>query len=369
MSTHVIHPGKGDTEFARPCQEEDFDVVLTTASDFSESFTFIVFGKEGDILQIGIIIANIPTKTQEPGLNLKYFDPSGKMTHFTQKYNRKDIEVFDDNKSLAIGQNKMIYNKENNTYHVELGDKYNKEIVVQMDFTPPEGEKGFENGSIKFSEDGNMYFGEDKKNYVSVFYTQPCGRAKGRAVVNGKEIVFEDSMTFLSTFRQNFQAHKWCRRWHLLKFHDFEKNSCVNCNYLICPTNWDRHGISHSSLILNGKLVGAAVDTELQIYDEILDPDSKYKWPAHYKYIINGYMLEDSRPYKVEIELKSTNLYHKMDILGYLPWVIRMIIKAFIARPFLFQWFDEATASITIGDDDPIILNGKCLHECTFVNP
>merc|ERR1712054_755694 len=79
--------------------------------------------------------------------------------------------------------------------------------------------------------------------------------AKGRAVVNGKEIVFEDSMTFLSTFRQNFQAHKWCRRWHLPKFHDFEKNSCVNCNYLICPTNWDRHGISHSSLILNGKLV------------------------------------------------------------------------------------------------------------------
>ena len=58
---------------------------------------------------------------------------------------------------MAIGQNKMIYNKENNTYHVELGDKYNKEIVVQMDFTPPEGEKGFENGSIKFSEDGNMY--------------------------------------------------------------------------------------------------------------------------------------------------------------------------------------------------------------------
>ena len=77
----------------------------------------------------------------------------------------------------------------------------------------------------------------------------------------------------------------------------------------------------------------------------------------------------------------------KVDILGHLPWAFRMIIKAFIARPFHYQvlhlhtipifghysdvkhqWFDEAVAKVTIGGETTEI-KGKALHEVTFVNP
>lgn len=63
-----------------------------------------------------------------------------------------------------------------------------------------------------------------------------------------------------------------------------------------------------------------------------------------------------------------TKLIGKVDILAEVPWVIRMIIKAFIARPFHYQWFDEAVAKVTIGDET-IEIKGVALHEVTFVNP
>jgi hypothetical protein len=41
---------------------------------------------------------------------------------------------------------------------------------------------------------------------------------------------------------------------------------------------------------------------------------------------------------EVEIVVHPSRLIEKMDILGHLPWAIRMIIKTFIARPYHYQW-------------------------------
>jgi len=58
-----------------------------------------------------------------------------------------------------------------------------------------------------------------------------------------------------------------------------------------------------------------------------------------------------------------------MDVLDHLPWILRKIVQAFFARPFLYLYYKEnVAATLRIGDTE-LITTGKCLFEKHFINP
>jgi hypothetical protein len=49
-----------------------------------------------------------------------------------------------------------------------------------------------------------------------------------------------------------------------------------------------------------------------------------------------------------------------------LPFLLRKFVQTFVTAPFVYQWFEETTAIVTMGDER-IELNGTVFHENTFL--
>jgi hypothetical protein len=58
-----------------------------------------------------------------------------------------------------------------------------------------------------------------------------------------------------------------------------------------------------------------------------------------------------------------------LDILSTLPWVLRQVIKAFIAQPFFYVFVDRVTARIECVESGVVEeVEGVMLHEIMFLN-
>jgi hypothetical protein len=54
--------------------------------------------------------------------------------------------------------------------------------------------------------------------------------------------------------------------------------------------------------------------------------------------------------------------------MKFLIFFEKKIVQAFVAKPYVYQWFNDATAHIKFkGKDDEIITKGKLFSEATFI--
>lgn len=50
------------------------------------------------------------------------------------------------------------------------------------------------------------------------------------------------------------------------------------------------------------------------------------------------------------------------------PLICFFFILAFVAKPYVYQWFNGAEAHVKIGDNEELIAKGKLFSECSFIS-
>jgi len=354
--TLVWHAHPGD-DYIRHVDSKDTEINLTDDSDLYDSTSFVITQKDSSLIFIQAILANLrPMYTHQPGVHIKYVDPTGKATFFSHKYETKHL-VTEDN-SISIGGFNFTRNPEDNSYHIKIEDKECKDIKGELILASNEG------GGVKFGDDGKTAFLEDRSAYSAMFYTIPRATVTGTLKVKGAEVTV-DGYGFVSHFVQNMKPHKAALRWSMMKFHSEEVT--LDSDLLLTPRQYNKEKISHGIFVWKNKLTAVTIENDISYPTTEYDRATGYDAPTSCEYRWKGKTL-DGDDFTAEINLTPANLIDKIDILGHLPWAIRMIIKAFVARPYHYQWLDRATAKITVGDET-FTVDGQALHEVTFVNP
>ncbi len=263
----------------------------------------------------------------------------------------------DDNTSFTIGGFSVKRDASTNRYRLVMDDK-DCSIKGELEFAS-EGRDG-----IKFGDDGKVAFNEERTDYEQLVFTIPRAAVTGNVIVAGKAHSI-DGWGFASHFRQNMKAHKVALRWQLMKFHSPE--ATLNQNLLVTPKAQGKARVSNGMFVYKGKLCAVTMDNDIVYPTTQYDKETGYDAPTQADFTWSGTTV-DGQPFKARISLQPTRLVDKIDILGHLPWALRMILKTFIARPYHYQWADKAVAHITIGTES-FQISGTALHEVTFVNP
>jgi hypothetical protein len=354
-------PDPRANDFYRHPTEEDLAWRLDDHPDWFNSTSFITVCKDGGLLFISTLLANLkPMYTHQPGVHVKYVPPppaTGKNVHFSQKFDTKSLVLSPGNTSFSIGGIVVTRDVPTNSYKIILGDK-DCPIKGELTFAA-NGQTG-----IKYGEDGKVAFAADRSEYEQLFFTIPRAEAKGAITVEGKPVAI-DGYGFVSHYRQNMKAHKVALRWQLIKFHS--DSVTLNQNLLVTPRTWNMQRVSNGMFVHEGKLRAVTMDNDIRYPTTKYDDDTGYDAPTAAEFMWKGKTL-DGEAFEAKISLQPTRLIDKMDILGHLPWAIRMILKAFVARPWHYQWADQCTAQIKIGNES-FEVKGTALHEVTFVNP
>ena len=136
---------------------------------------------------------------------------------------------------------------------------------------------------------------------------------------------------------------------------------------LTCPKAMNYYQISHGYYVEKDVLEAATMDNAVEVPESSYDRDTGYNQPLSSKWSWRG-KTKDGKDFLAEVDVPNKRLLDKVDVLGTLPWVIRIVIKAFLARPYHYQWLDKVTVRITI-DGETKEYQGEALHETTFVNP
>jgi hypothetical protein len=352
----VFFPKDGE-DYVRKVEESDLQIIMREDADLYDSTSFVITCKDNSLIFIQAILANLrPMYSNQVGIHIKYVNPSGKFTDFSHKYGDKQWS-FEDGK-ITIGGFQFVRNAEANSYHITIKDSECKHIEGELFVESNEG------GGVKFGDDGKTAFSEDRSVYSSMFYAIPRATVTGRLIVKGETINVEAN-AFVSHFVQNMKPHRAALKWSMMKFHADELS--LISDLLLTPKNYGKQEVSHGIFVYKNKLTAVTVDNNITYPSTQYDKETGYEAPTTAEYVWRGKTL-DGEDFQAVIKLTPTNLIGKVDILGHLPWALRMVIKAFVARPFHYQWLDAATATVTIGSET-IVVEGKALHEVTFVNP
>lgn len=84
----------------------------------------------------------------------------------------------------------------------------------------------------------------------------------------------------------------------------------------------------------------------------------------------NNITLEEEKPQscRVELVVECQRLCDKIDVLGQLPYLLRKFIQTFITAPFVYQWYEEAEATITFGSNgERRVIKGNVFFETTHL--
>ena len=123
---------------------------------------------------------------------------------------------------------------------------------------------------------------------------------------------------------------------------------------------------SHGCLVLDGKIESVTLDNQVKLLNPTIDDFSGYAVPEKVVHVWNG-RTSSGKDCKIQMEFELKTLLDKIDVLGELPFLIRKFIQTFVTAPYVYQWFEEISALVTIGDETRVI-KGRVFHENTFLS-
>lgn len=102
-----------------------------------------------------------------------------------------------------------------------------------------------------------------------------------------------------------------------------------------------------------------------------LDPEvcaiSKYSVPTAYRYVMSGVDFQN-RPFEATLSVAKNDRVMVADILGQVPSIARLIIRTFIANPYMFLWYSEARLTLRVSGEPDRIFCGRAFQEHSILS-
>ncbi|CAG8472431.1 12994_t:CDS:2 [Acaulospora morrowiae] len=329
------------------------DLEWTLASGSStETQTFYLATNEGHFAFVQMIHSTVSLWNPTIQFTARFF---GAGINTFKSVNMSNFKLSSDRRSATADNMSITLNPECNKYTVSL--KHNRELLVTFDFERID--RGFKIGG------GRTYFGKDKSTGFVEHKFWPKGNVKGNIVVDGKAFDISGTGLFVHAI-QGMQPHLIASRWNFLNFQS-DLASLAMCEFETTP-HYGSMKINQGSLFVGDKLIGVSIKNEAAFLKTNLDPSTGYHIPERIRYTWEGITLDSKKVFKVRMEIKPEVLMDKIDVLNEVPYFLRKIVQAFVAKPYIYQWYNTATAYIKIGEDEELVSQGKLFSEATFIS-
>jgi hypothetical protein len=139
----------------------------------------------------------------------------------------------------------------------------------------------------------------------------------------------------------------------------------VNLISFQATEKWGSQWVGQAGISSATAMIGATTDVAITPDAEVIDHASGYSIPAGQRYFCKG-TDKDGKAWSVEFHSPMNRQAETIDLLAQLPWMLRKVIQTFVTRPFLYQWWEPADATITL---DGVVKKGKVtfLQEASFM--
>ncbi|KAI8096807.1 oxidative stress survival, Svf1-like protein [Halteromyces radiatus] len=349
-----------DGQYYSKLTENDLDWTLASGSS-TENQVFYVTTRTGGFAFVQLIHSNIGIWNPTISFTCRFYDPTTN-TNVFKNINMSNFELSDDRRSVKTDHFNITLDPTQQTYKVQIT---HPDLVVSLDFSRID--KGFKVG------EGRTYLGGDQGSaagFVSHKFW-PRAQAKGTFIVDKQLHDIEGDGMFIHAI-QGMQPQLIASNWNFVNFHAPE--AALSMMQFQTTKQYGSVNINQGSLVLHDKLICVSVDNHVELLDLQKDEETEYDIPQRIKLTWKGKTIkedgkEEEEPKDVQVEMIVTvkNLVDKIDVLAEIPWFLKKLVQTFVVKPYIYQWLDKATATITVGDET-VQVEGNCFQELVFVS-
>lgn len=308
-----------------PIQNHELMVRPAETRSYTQSWNIWAWNDQYVVYGL-VVITKIITGTRL-GVQLTVRTPEGKVTHKMVEYTQ-DNYSYDKNKLRVWVPNKHIFEFEGDRglFIASFGE-WGCRLRLKKTL---EGFR-FTNGPIRFG--GQQFIG---------LTFAPRLEVRGRLILGGKKIPFK-GVGYSDHGWQNIMPHHVSRRWYAARM--ISKDYTIIASQLLPALEWEPRSIPGLAIAMGDQWIFRADHrhVKLSARRRIKDKDSGYMVPQYVIY------RGEKDGVRVKLEIKHQQLYDKMDILGQFNPVLRTLLRALIANPWLFRY--RADFNLTLEKD------------------
>ncbi|KAI8053876.1 oxidative stress survival, Svf1-like protein [Syncephalis plumigaleata] len=323
------------------------------SSACSESQTIYAMTEDNALFFIQLAYANAGFGTNIQ-VSYRYFQPASNTNIFgTHTCSNSDYKLSDDRLSVDCRPVSIHLNEAADTYKVSFHQ--DKE---QIDFTITVQDRGFTLGK------GRTYYGKGENAPYMAHRWWPRCMVKGVAILDGQMRTLDGRGTFIHAFA-GMKPHTAASSTNLVLFHS--SRVTLSLMEFTPPRHFNEENLLQGAIVLDGALLAVTVKNKLELLDEEVDDRSGYAVPRRIRIHWSGHTIEEtSRKVDVTTEASLTVLAGCIDILEQLPWLVRRLIQALVAKPYVYEWLQETKTQLRIDDElieetGHLLLNGRIL--------
>lgn len=407
-----LHPvtdnGSSSSQFGR-LEQGDTEWLTQTSGFITETQTFYSTTADGAILMGQVIHSGVGLWYPQIQFTFRYHNPTTNQTIW-KSTNVKNFVVGPnglDRRSSKSDQFTITLNPDRPTEY-KFDGKYDEE--VQISWIVKQLAEGWKYGSG--ARGGMTYFGKLNDAAPSGEPGSPDYKAGGDGFMvhrfwprcsftgitrignqvldmSGSRGIFIHA---IQGMRPNLAACRW-------NFHNFQSvgesdNEKVSLTQMEFETtsDYDRQKINIGSIVIGDRLLAVVGGKGSTCTHEELkkDPQTGYDAPGRIVWDWDGKVLEKEHDIKAKVVLdllkggegyETKGLIEKVDVLGEIPGVVKSVISyAAGTRPYIYQWFNQATGLVTLpasiapgaaGDEageKTLEVKGYVFNEATFIS-
>ncbi|TPX33263.1 hypothetical protein SmJEL517_g03841 [Synchytrium microbalum] len=319
----------------------------------TEGQTFYIHTNSG---AFGIIQVVYSTMSMSPSVQLSavYHKGDGTSKRSTFSHNGTDFIMSEDRRSTTCQQASIKFNEKDLSYKV----KYDAgpDLVFDISFVPVDG--GFQ-----MADSGTSFSSADDAGYVSTRFI-PKGTVKGTVTIDGSTVSCDGAGLMVHAVQMN--PHH-VARWNFgdlqagddgLMFYQFE---------LPDGQDFEVNLVATGAIVRKNKTIGITLDGSVTHVQRKMDDAFGYNIPTKVTVALTGKTTDGkNEDVKIDMTLSPGECTDKIDLLSELPWIIRTFVQTFLSKPIVYQWFQDAKASITVGKDS-FTLEGKMFYEVVLM--
>jgi hypothetical protein len=313
------------TENVIDAKAQQWHTQFEQNGDYWESWYFIAQMHDGGVLFAVASITNLGLRTFEGICDLSYHPPEGKTVSFHREFPRKEIRAAPDKLDLAIGTCRVSGHGRTTEFAVS-----DPEIDLQLAFAGTLPPYQFGNGTV--------YFHADRSAQWTLGITAPRAKVSGELRTHGMRLRLAGN---------GYHDHSWStikvpsmlRRWYTLRIFDRKYTPILHDQRFT-----DSFGGGENQFALLGvedKIVAAPRAFSYVARKWHRDEASGLEIPTEFSLELS------SNGYTVRGAVREQRLLESIDVLEHISWPIRILIKAFYAKPRLVRYIARYDLDIT----------------------
>lgn len=289
------------------------------------------------------------------------YDPTSKTNTFKNLNQASEFTLSEDRRSVKTEFFSITLDPTLTNFKISIT---HPEVIAGLDITRLD--KGFKVG------EGKTYLGgKDSSSAAGIVSHKfwPRSTAKGSLILDKQLYEIDAHCIFIHAI-QGMQPQLIASKWNFIDFQ--AEDAALSIMQFTTTKQYGAVDVNQGSIVVKDKLVSVSVENHVELLDLEKDEETGYDIPQRVKLTWKGKTLKENEEDEVKdvsvvMIVTVKNLVDKIDILSEIPWFLKKLVQTFVVKPYIYQWLDEATAEITIGDEK-YECPGKCYQELVFVS-